>query len=459
LSSVTSTSWTNSLPNNIIVNSEQYYRYYGFVFTHGNGATNIALGEIKLYGTPFTANVATGTDVVLHTTPNVPKTDFSNVYYDGQDYTSMPATVADKSGNGVTGTPSGGVGFDTTYKAFTFDGVDDQITATDVGFSGEQTLSMSGWLKTNSSGEVANMGIGTYTAARCMYFSVNNSVNSYYIVCNAHNNTYAGTFSPNTWIHVSIVYLGGNISGATLLLYINGELQGPSVGAADTTPLNLPSPCPLNLGKTFAGGNPYNAGSIANFRLYNRALSADEIWEIYAYQKEYFGVSPDVVTLKAGRLGIGTSEPRAVLDVRGDIRGVNATTSIAAWSVSSTTSITSGNFTTIQWTDVQYNVGGCYTNPNFTAPISGYYYHSFHMITRNDSTSTNVIYYINDVNVDPNSRWGAYSGVHTNDYGGYRNVAGSWIIYLHAGDRLKMVLKSGTMNDNLNRWSGFFLSV
>ena len=81
------------------------------------------------------------------------------------------------------------------------------------------------------------------------------------------------------------------------------------------------------------------------------------------------------------------------------------------------------------------------------------------MITRNDSTSTNVMYYINDVNVDPNSRWGAYSGVHTNDYGGYRNVAGSWIIYLHAGDRLKMVLKSGTMNDNLNRWSGFFLSV
>jgi hypothetical protein len=58
LSSVTGTSWTNSLPNNIIVNSEQYYRYYGFVFTHGNGSTNIALGEIKLYGTPFTANVA-----------------------------------------------------------------------------------------------------------------------------------------------------------------------------------------------------------------------------------------------------------------------------------------------------------------------------------------------------------------------------------------------------------------
>jgi hypothetical protein len=39
---------------------------------------------------------------------------------------------------------------------------------------------------------------------------------------------------------------------------------------------------------------------------------------LYAYQKEYFDVSPDVVTFKGGRLGIGTSEPRAVLDVKGD---------------------------------------------------------------------------------------------------------------------------------------------
>ena len=111
---------------------------------------------------PYTANVATGTDVVLHTTPNVPKTDFSNVYYDGQDYTSMPATVADKSGNGVTGTPSGGVGFDTTYKAFTFDGVDDKITATLTNPAGAWVHSASMWFKVNA-----------LTKTHCL-FSVNN---------------------------------------------------------------------------------------------------------------------------------------------------------------------------------------------------------------------------------------------------------------------------------------------
>jgi len=60
-------------------------------------------------------------------------------------------------------------------------------------------------------------------------------------------------------------------------------------------------------------------GSIANFRLFNRALSSDEIYQLYAYQKEYFGHGALGMTLKAGRLGIGTSEPRAMLDVRGGI--------------------------------------------------------------------------------------------------------------------------------------------
>ena len=404
----------------------------------------VGIGEIRYYGTRLTANVPTGTDVVLHTTPNVPNTDFSNVYYDGQDYTSMPATVADKSGNGVTGTPSGGVGFDTTYKAFTFDGVDDQITATDVGFSGEQTLSMSGWLKTNSSGEVANMGIGTYTAARCMYFTVNNSVNSYYIVCNAHNNVYTGIFSPNTWIHVSIVYLGGNISGATLLLYINGELQGPSIGAADTTPLNLPSPCPLNLGKEI-NGTYYNAGSIANFRLYNNALSADEIWELYAYQKEYFGVSPDVVTLKAGRLGIGTSEPRAVLDVRGDIRGGCPVYFEARRDAGGT----GGD--PIRWNVVVLNKGGGY-NPStglFTAPISGVYNISFS--AHSSGGSMDVRLTRNGSHVD--GGWGYVAAV---SY----NTSKSMVFNLSQGETVGVRLAGGGMYGlyGYNNFSGFYIS-
>jgi hypothetical protein len=68
----------------------------------------------------------------------------------------------------------------------------------------------------------------------------------------------------------------------------------------------------------------YFNGSIANFRLFNRVLTSDEIYQLYAYQKEYFGYGDLSMTLKAGRLGIGTSEPRAALDVRGDIHANGA---------------------------------------------------------------------------------------------------------------------------------------
>ena len=58
---------------------------------------------------------------------------------------------------------------------------------------------------------------------------------------------------------------------------------------------------------------------VANFRMFNRVLTSDEIYQLYAYQKEYFGHGDLSMTLKAGRLGIGTSEPRGALDVRGDV--------------------------------------------------------------------------------------------------------------------------------------------
>jgi len=87
----------------------------------------------------------------MRSVPNVPNTDWLEVYWDGQDYTSMPSTVTDKTGNGVTGTPNGGVGFDTEYKAFTFDGVDDYISGTlPISVSGDWVHSMSMWFKADS---------------------------------------------------------------------------------------------------------------------------------------------------------------------------------------------------------------------------------------------------------------------------------------------------------------------
>jgi hypothetical protein len=313
--------FTNGTYKLFVVNAEQYYNAYTFVIEEGDmepGTTNsyVSIRELEYYGHEEGDE---SVDVVHRSIPNTPGTQQLAVYYEARDPNSYSfadsSNVYDLSGNGRTGTLTGGVGFDAEYNAFTFDGVNDYITSSDVGISGAQVLSMSAWLKTNSSGDVARFGIGTYTAARCMYFTVNNSVNSYYIVCNAHNNTYTGSFSANTWLHVTMIYLGGIISTTTLLLYINGVLQTPSTGPENSAALNLPSPCELRLGRGIDGG--YTSGSIANFRLFSKVLNADQVWELYEYDAERFGHRQNLVALHKGNLGVGVAHPTSRFEVAG----------------------------------------------------------------------------------------------------------------------------------------------
>jgi hypothetical protein len=106
-------------------------------------------------------------------------------------------------------------------------------------------------------------------------------------------------------------------------IYLNSQKLSGSYTSG--TQLSLPQNTSIILGDrpADAGVDPLD-GSIANFRLFNRALTGDEVWQLYAYQKEYFGHGNLDMTLKSGRLGIGTSEPRAVLDVNGTMHANGA---------------------------------------------------------------------------------------------------------------------------------------
>jgi len=315
------TGWvTNATWGRWPIPSQTSYKYYAMVCTRTIGSTLVGLAEMELYGTPEYDPDAHGTDVVVRSVPNVPNTDWLEVYYDGQDYTSMPVTVTDKSGNGVTGTPNGGVGFDTEYKAFTFDRVDDYVTGS-ITASGNFVHSISMWFKptvVDSSVQMlffmASSG-GTNLGRSIIFFDSSSGIAFDF---RSKSIRYLVPPVANQWMHLVCTY-DGNLDGSgsdDMKIYINGVKATNTVVSGASSTLNL-----INgtfwIGNT-TGSTQHFGGSIANFRLFNRDLTGDEVWQLYAYQKEYFGHGNLGMTLKGGRLGIGTSEPRALLDVRGN---------------------------------------------------------------------------------------------------------------------------------------------
>ena len=337
------------------INSIQYYDYIGFVFEKieaNSSGGYINFHEIDLYGIPEYDPEAYGTDVVVKSVPNVPNTDWLKVYYDAKDLTNVSSPISDLSGNSVNGVVNGNI--NVSDGAFVFDGVGDTITGTVSGVSGDYPHTVTMWIKFNNihadnSGDTffemgarsGNDMIGLYADPTKFH---------YYFFNNDHHYNY--TVTNGVWYHVTATYSGGDsVNGRKL--YINGAaIRRTTTGSGGNYTLASGN---FTLGGLMAGhsfGDTYSfKGSIANFRFFDRALSSDEIGQLYTYQKEDFGHSTNSLTLKGGRLGIGTSEPRAALDVRGDLFGpgvvqVRSTTFDGITSGSSSSFITLSGLTT-----------------------------------------------------------------------------------------------------------------
>ena len=298
------------------------YLYFAFVFTRASVDRDIyiGIGEIELYGTPEYDPEAHGTDVTVKSYPNVPNTDWLEVYYDAKDLTSISGTIADLSGKSVTGSLNGDVSIDTLndVKSFSFDGSGDYIKG-NLTNTGDFDFTVSLWLKKNTSGTVGMLwnlggsgGSGNPEDSVALEVGADDRL-GYFIFSGAEGAiSNFGVDYLNKWVHIVATR-----TGIDLKIYLDGVDQNLSVSGTDTLQLAANTEFTIGARGTGAlGNNPLN-GSIANFRIFNRVLTTDEIYQLYAYQKEYFGHGDLSMTLKAGRLGIGTSEPRAALDVRG----------------------------------------------------------------------------------------------------------------------------------------------
>ena len=462
-----------------IENPSEYYDYFRVVWTAINGNNNYSTsagagyassGEIEFLGVPEYDPEAHGTDVVVKSVPNVPNTDWLEVYYDAKDLADGSITnVDDLTPNGT----NDGTATNVTVSdgAFVFNGTSD-IRSTVSTFTGDQPHTMSVWvnistLHTLSDGYICilapSTGEATDKVSSIRYQNDGFSLQSWGNDVQMYN---LG-IQKDRWYHLVAVYDGGGVTTSSKRLYID-TLQNLQISYDGTTsnPINFTNTT-LSLGSRVDGISSHLTGSIANFRLFNRPLTTDEIYQLYAYQKEYFGHGDLSMTLKAGRLGIGTSEPKAALDVRGPVRIYDTELTNLVYAEFSTNYATTGlsDEQIAGWRDpanniLDFNVVTRQSSHNafdadsalgvrgsFTVPHDGVYVVYYAALINRVSTTSHIYVHVNGSNAN---------GTGINSHQNRNTIGSTWItltiqrvLRLKRGDKVQCYITGGfyTLNN------------
>jgi hypothetical protein len=317
----------------------QFFQYFRLVIETINdgGLQYVGVNTWDIFGCPEYDPEAYGVDVTVKSVPNVPNTDWLEVYYDAKDLVDGAVSTTSGAITGLGGTTNNGTaygGVTVSDGAFVFDGSGDYIeSGLTINAVGTPQHTFSLWVKP-STGDMDD----TNNHYLCVWgnTTAQNSWSGLALkggkLLHAYHASVKYTsdvlFTTGNWHHI-VVVIKSTIETVAIDrdadFYVDGVLYSGSYSTLGSQAGN--SAYYLNWGSgtstrvrlaSLLSGGESSSSSIANFRLFNRALTSDEIYQLYAYQKEYFGHSTNNMTLKAGRLGIGTSEPRAALDVRGD---------------------------------------------------------------------------------------------------------------------------------------------
>lgn len=251
--------------------------------------------------------------------------------FDGADMTST--TALDKSGNGNTGTltnmatssrVAGALG-----QGLLFDGVDDRIAVSDNSTLDLTSVTLSAWVyKTARAGcggrdsiiSKGDQGAGLHNYE--LLIADDCSIES--LSFRYYNGGWAGTgdstsLSLNRWYHLVASY---NDSADRIDFYIDGVLRS----SATTTLSLLTNNQSLSIGARDSINNRFH-GKIDDVRIYNRALSADEIHQLYVMgEGTTVGVDPTSDPLAEGLAGYWKfDEVSGVTSIDSSMNGNNGT--------------------------------------------------------------------------------------------------------------------------------------
>jgi uncharacterized protein (TIGR02145 family) len=212
-------------------------------------------------------------------------------------YYPFNGNTNDESGNANHGLAKNGAMLDTDRfgnpnSAYYFDGVDDYIEILDATSLRPVDISISGWFNFSTvSGDVRSL-IGKTVGSNWQdSFSMwrHNSLKGATGADGQFDEiAYSHTTAQDTWYHIAYTF---NDADNTHSLYINGDLV---VSGENTLTIGYDSH-PLLLGADIENEvlSYFFHGLIDDLRIYNRTISADEVYELY-YENQQI---PDIVTI------------------------------------------------------------------------------------------------------------------------------------------------------------------
>ncbi len=199
-------------------------------------------------------------------------------------------TVYDRSGQGNNGTMTNYGTAGTSSKvigkvgqALLFDGVDDEVSiGSPSALALQNNLTVSAWVKRAVSGGTQTIvkrgNASSLTTANQLYQMRIDSTGelSFSSTGTTFTPSPAMTAPVNEWVHFACTIDAANL----ILCYKNGVVSGNSATKTDGSPIDNTT----LIGKGGNGGNFFN-GNIDEVRIYNKALSASEVKQLYLMGK------------------------------------------------------------------------------------------------------------------------------------------------------------------------------
>jgi len=248
-------------------------------------------------------------------------------------------TAYDSSGNSNNGTlVNGPVWVDGKLgKALSFDGVDDYLYVNDTPILKPAAITVEAWFKRSAhdsydaivskwdhltGNREYQIDIGTFSTNRISWMISSNGYDCTPL-------TSSTTISDDIWYHIV-----GTYNGSRMILYVNGMEENSTSYSNGINGGNSQ----LRIGHSYDGTSGYYFnGIIDEVKIYNRALSAEEIWA--EYTRSLIAIQTQTVTLESGASTTLTFN----WNTTGFAKG-NYTISAYAWPVPGETDLSDNTF-------------------------------------------------------------------------------------------------------------------